>query len=64
MVDGVHRYVSPVAKHVVTEDKSALEDVIILHLPVEEMIALAQMFIETVATILVRHYYDIMISHI
>ena len=42
MVDGVPGYVDHVLRHVVEEYKHQLEDVIILHLPAEEVIVLAQ----------------------
>ena len=41
MVDGVHGDMDHVVRHVVVEHNSVLEDVTILHLPVEEMIVLA-----------------------
>ena len=45
MVDGVHGHVDHVVKHVVMEPRIVLGDVIILHLPVEEMIVLTQVLI-------------------
>ena len=46
MVDGAHGHVSHVVRHVVGEQRIVLENVIILHLPVEEMIVLAQVLKE------------------
>ena len=40
MVDGVHGHVIPAVRHVVLEQKGVLEDVIILHLPMEEVIVM------------------------
>ena len=40
MVDGVHGHVTHVVRHVVVEHKDVIEVVAILHLTVEEMIAL------------------------
>ena len=42
MVDGVHYSVDHVVGHVVLEHKLVLEVAVILHLPVEEKVALAQ----------------------
>ena len=42
MVDGVPGYMDHVLRHVVAEYEHQLEDVIILHLPVEEIIVQAQ----------------------
>ena len=46
MVDGVHGHVDHVVKHVVVEPRVVLGDVIILHLPVEEMIVPAQVLMD------------------
>ena len=56
MVDGVRGYVSHVVRHVVMEQGDVIEDVIILDLPVEEVIVLAQVLLHLHAllTILVR----------
>ena len=42
MVDGVHGLVGHVVGHVVKEHKPVLEVVTILHLPVEEKVAMGQ----------------------
>ena len=42
MVYGVHGLVGHVVGHVVKEHKVVLEDVVILHIPVEEEIALVE----------------------
>ena len=42
MVDGVHGHVGHVLEHVVMEQSNAVENAIVLYLPVEEMVVLAQ----------------------
>ena len=46
MVDGVHSFVDHVVGHVVMEHKLVLEVAVILHLPVEEEVALANMLLQ------------------
>ena len=45
MVDGVHGHVGLVVRRVVLEQGGVLEGVIILHLPVGEMVVLAQILL-------------------
>ena len=42
MVDGVHGHVEPVIRHMVIEQSNVVDNVIVLYLPVEEKIILAQ----------------------
>ena len=50
MVDGVPGYMDHVLRHVVVEHEHQPEDVIILHLPVEETIVLVQIAAKLHAT--------------
>ena len=56
MVDGVHGHVGHAVQHVVVEQNNAVENVIVLYLPVEEMVVLAQVLKHNLVlvTILVR----------
>ena len=56
MVDGVHGHVGHAVQHVVMEQSNVVENVIVLYLPVEEMVVLAQVLKYNLAlvTILVR----------
>ena len=53
MVDGAHGHVDHVVRHVVLEQRVVLEDVIILYLPVEEKIVLAQMLVKVHASLII-----------
>ena len=58
MVDGVHGDMDHAVRVVVVEHNSVLEDVTILHLPVEEVIVMAQVLMlshATLISILVRY---------
>ena len=54
MVDGVLGYVDHVVSHVMVEHRFVLEDVIILHLSVEETTVLAQVLIDVHALSIIQ----------
>ena len=64
MVDGVHGHVGHAVQHVVMEQSNVVENVIILYLPVEEMIAQGQIvakFHVTPTAVMVRLQHKCMV---
>ena len=53
MVDGVHGHVDGVLEHVVVEHSNVVENVIVLYLPVEEIVVLAQVLKYNLALVII-----------